>query len=510
MVCPNCHSDQVIAVQDQHFCINCGQAVPEETGKTHVSTGGLAVQENGLPEGVKILSPPGTLDVTPTDIAVAPTINPARPRLGSRLVSSVKAAKPKRKKPGRPKSGRLDVPRQMGTHVSGEILAKAPQIRGPVAASVAPTPPETPPAVPKLMNDISPRAPHQTPPAPVLPPKKTKTSRHKIPKLKAPKVHKVGIPPLHYGHVIGSSLRARLRPRHLGVAAAAAISMAVVTAYAVWELLTGGLNGLATTLMHNGVEVYVELVLLACIYYVGRSIGQSAITTSIIRESDHRPIAFTRALGTAVNTFGSRLLLDLCFGVANVVVAASIVGLLFVGGSDWPVNIEWQLLALFCSFLVLLYLLMALTLSRGLAGVATTLTNLKPLGAARMGWRLFSHRFELMGLRFVSLALELLLAVPLAVVAIALACSAPASLHLIVALSVGILAWIAGALLGAGSAAWWAMLYRNLVMADHPDNLLAMLSGRQPVEARPGPVALVAVVSTFLLVAVLAVPWLRF
>src|SRR6185436_20875592 len=54
MVCPNCHSKQVIQVQDQHFCINCGQMVPEPEITTKSSTG-LAVQANGLPAGVKIL-----------------------------------------------------------------------------------------------------------------------------------------------------------------------------------------------------------------------------------------------------------------------------------------------------------------------------------------------------------------------------------------------------------------------------------------------------------------------
>jgi hypothetical protein len=502
MVCPNCHSDQVIAVQDQHFCINCGQAVPEQIDHgSHSSSGGLALQPNGLPEGVKILGNISDTEAAPIASAVPPVLVPARPRLGTRIISSVKN-KPKRRKPGRPKAGRLDVPR----HIDGQPGAGTSQSTGPMRDM----PHAQSPAAPKLMNDIRPRPSHE----PVEPQdepaaKKAKSPGHKPPHHKALKIHKVGVPPLHYGHVIGTSLRARIMPRHLGVAATGAISLAVVTAYAVWQLLSGGLSGLARAVMHSQTQSAIELILLACIYYVGRSIGQSAITTSVIREADHRPIAFSRALGTAVNTFGNRLLLDISYGMADLVVLAGIIGLVFVGGSDWPVNVEWQLVALFGSFLVLLYLLMALTLSRGLAGVATTLTSLTPLETAKLGWRLFSHRFELIGLRFVSLALELILAIPLAVVAIALACSATASLRLVVAMGVGLLAWIAGALLGAGSAAWWAMLYRSIVLADHGDNLLPMLAGRQPQEARPGPAALVAVISTFLIVAVLVVPWLR-
>src|SRR6266403_1868325 len=53
MVCPNCHSDRIIAVQDQHFCINCGQQVPDSAATRDKVP--VAVGENGLPEGVQIL-----------------------------------------------------------------------------------------------------------------------------------------------------------------------------------------------------------------------------------------------------------------------------------------------------------------------------------------------------------------------------------------------------------------------------------------------------------------------
>src|SRR6185369_17722227 len=61
MVCPNCHSDQIIAVQDQHFCINCGQMVPEDV--VAKAKPKVALQANGLPEGVKILPVAGAPDV---------------------------------------------------------------------------------------------------------------------------------------------------------------------------------------------------------------------------------------------------------------------------------------------------------------------------------------------------------------------------------------------------------------------------------------------------------------
>ncbi|HUD11108.1 MAG TPA: hypothetical protein VMS08_01750 [Candidatus Saccharimonadia bacterium] len=517
MVCPNCHSDQVIAVQDQHFCINCGQAVPDPVVKTAVSKTGLVVQANGLPLGVKILGEPPLDAGTPTSLPDAPPVAKATSALvkaRQRLQTiNVATGKPKRKKPGRPKSGRLDVPKTIAA-ITAETLPTAPAITPPAESQdLAPAAVDSS-ITPRRMSDISPRKPHEIDhhvpgPAPKEPSHKPKASRHTKHKPKPPKIHKVGLPPLHYGHVLATSLRARVMPRHLGLAAFAATSLAAISAYATWLLLSGGLTGLASTLLRSGLQACLELVVLAAIYYVGRSIGQSAITTSVVREADHRPISLSRAVGTAVNTFASRLVLDVTFGLLNLLMLALVVALVIFGGSDWPVNIELQLVALFCAFLVLLYLMMALTLSRGLAGVATTLTNKRPFEALGLGWRLFSHRFELMGLRFLALALELLLAIPLALLAVALVYSAPKFYHPLVIIGVGVLAWLAGALLGAGSAAWWATLYRNLVMADHPDGLLPLLASRTPQPARTSAVALVASLSTFLLAAALALPWLR-
>jgi hypothetical protein len=515
MVCPNCHSDQIISVQDQHFCINCGQAVPEDASKKTKSSSSIAVQENGLPEGVTILTPP----------ADVPSLVQARPRLDAIPEHPPLKTKQPKRKPGRPKSGRLDVPRKIGLTLTRNLPSS------PAIAPAAPVPDKdgsvsAPAPVTRMMSDISPRprADHKSGPSHdsrsthikqthVQPAEKARKAQKtpKPPKLpKPPRIHKVGIPSLHYGHVLVTSLRATLRPRHVGLAALAAASLAAVTAYGIYVLETKGLVRLAAVVTHGSWNIYAELAVVAGLYYVGRSIGLSAIITSVIRDADHRPMPFTRSVGVAINTFWGRLIQDAGFTLLNLAIMGVIATLVVVGGSVWPINLQLQLLALFCAFLVLLYLMSALALSKGLARVAGTLTNLSPFGSAKLGWRLFSHRFELMGLRFVAMALELLLAVPLAVLAVALVVGSSPDLHLIVALAVGLVAWLTGALLGAGSAAWWATLYRNLVLIDHPDGSITMLSGRQPGEARPGAVALVVAISTLLVAASLALPWLKF
>ena len=78
----------------------------------------------------------------------------------------------------------------------------------------------------------------------------------------------------------------------------------------------------------------------------------------------------------------------------------------------------------------------------------------------------------------------------------------------LLAVNLGLL--VAGALLGAGTATWWASLYRNLVLADRPEAAASLLSGRSSGDAKSAPLALVVCLSTLLIAAMIALPWLKF
>ena len=561
MVCPNCHSDQVIAVQDQHFCINCGQLVPESAIKPTKTSSPIAVQPNGLPEGVKILPVAGAPKVSvsapkpvpePAPITAkqrnlpviqigksshaAPAIAPSdlvkpRARMGSVTAAPAHTStpKPKKRPPGRPKAGRLDVP-------SSQLPALKPAapestVKSTAVASsdaVSPTPSvvaATAPIGPKRMSDIT-SSRHSSPshpaakasPAtaasahpntsqpPEVKPSKTASKRHS-PK---PTVHKLGVPPLHYGAVAAASLRAHAKPRFIGLAALGSLVFAAAAAYGAWLMLNGGLPRLATTLLTAGPQLLGEVALLAVLYYVGHSVGQAAIVYGVAREADHRPVSLSHQLAVGFNTFGRRLRLDLGFGLVQALMVIGIIVLLFTGGADWRIGTQLQVAALFGVFMVILYLLTSLTIARGLAGVILTLTSEKPWAAARFGWRLFSHRFELLALRFSAAMLELLFAIPLAALAAAFIAAAPGGWHLEVALGVGVLAWLAGAIIGAGTSAWWVALYRRLVLVDHPDGAAMLLSGTQPQAARLGALISIVGLTSFLLFASLALPWLKF
>lgn len=565
MVCPNCKSDQVIAVQDQHFCINCGQMVPEE--KTSTKGPKVAVQPNGLPEGVKILPvdghtpavssvveatpstpSPASLDITPRvsaprkSVPSTQTANPepapaSTPKIihsRGRLAATPDTPKPeKKRKPGRPKAGRLDIPRSIASVAPSQNLPEAPAISAMTTPVKVSTPqpqitiatnaatPTPGPTKARRMSDISPRrAPNPAEPAEAItqtppPANASPASAPEAPSkpAKAPKrakahAHKVGVPPIHYGAVISFSLRARARLRLVALAALGALSIGGASAYGVWVILNDGMGGLADSLIQGGPRVAAEAGLLFLIYYIGRSLGQTAITFGIAREADGRPITMSRQFGVAVNTFWRRIGLDGIFGSLELVVLGLGVVLFYTGGTSWSVPSNVQMGAIFAAYLLLLYLLSALLISRGLAGVNLALTTHKPFTAAKFGWKLFSHRIELIGPRFAALLMEGALAIPLVALAVAFVMEAPSSWYIAVAIGAGLLAWLAGALVGVGTAAWWTMLYRQLVMVDHPDRIVTLLSSRQPEDASRGPLSAIVAISTLLIALTLLIPWL--
>jgi hypothetical protein len=615
MVCPNCHSHNIIAVQDQLFCINCGQMVPPPEGQS--AKAALATPDAPTISAIAAAGSSRTLEASPDNSESTPKGKRGRKKAAPEASPSpepeappvAEGSDPEQKdsteaKPTDEAKPVAETPSDEQTHddqkpepdkdsTSEPIESKPASDQTPEPAPEADAKPtsepatensstkhrkqkpgrprkrlDTPvavaataplPAAPGIrrMSDITPKPPESEAAATPKPEKdqlesqdkssgrhsKDKHTGHKdakpahslFAKLQSPlihahtdktsagqghtghakpTIHKVGLPPLHYAHVLRFSLRERVRPHWLVLSALALAALLSAFIYGGWLLVTIPPSDLATQVLTAGPQMLVELVVLAALYYVGRSISQTAIIYGIAREADARPVSLSRQLGTGVNTFGRRLVLDLTFGIIDLTLLGLMLILFITGGSAWPVSPEIQVVAIFVAYLILLYLLTGLAMARGLAGVALTLTPKDTWPAISFGWQLFSHRFELVGLRFLALAMELLLALPLAALALAMILAAPAALHPAVALGIGLLAWLAGALLGAGTAAWWAALYRRLILADHHHHndsteAVALLSSRQPQDARRAPLTLIVAVSSFLLAAALAIPWFR-
>lgn len=77
MVCPNCQSSDIVSVQDQFFCVSCGQLVPPQAAKP-VAEVAPKKKGPGRPRAAALDTPvaPVESEVTPVPVS-APSITPA-------------------------------------------------------------------------------------------------------------------------------------------------------------------------------------------------------------------------------------------------------------------------------------------------------------------------------------------------------------------------------------------------------------------------------------------------
>ncbi len=381
------------------------------------------------------------------------------------ITSSAPAAKTR--KPGRPKAGRLDTPK-------------------PEVVPVKPAPPAEARLGPaqhrQRLSDLIPVAPPQPPPA------------------KAALQGKDDA-------IVKASLRERFRPAALVWMLVPAALLAAM-AGAVTLVLVGDRRDQALAITWQaGWPLWGELVLVFLLFYLSRSLGSAAVMFGTARRADHRPASAAHQLGAAVNSFGSRVGLDIVTTVLQTGLVALGAGLVVVGGTPWPVPEVVQLAGLFIAYLALVYVFVGLGVVQGLGHAAVTLGKLTIWQALSLSWSYFRHHFELVGFRFVSLLLELVLALPLFAAVAALIVYLPPDLKWGAVVAAVSLTLVGGALLGVGVAAWWVMAYRSLVRR-HPGDTVRLLAGRQPQHTHRGAAALVIVLTLALATFAAAWPWL--
>lgn len=484
MVCQNCHSHDVIKVQDQFFCVNCGNLVAPPQPKAKEPIPVVVPAIDGLPEGVTIL-PVGD------------------------MVTAVVAGKPvKRKRPGRPKATRLDQPVTSGGMrdiSAGFAPVLSPDISEAKPASEAPE--IAPVSVPQTV---------QASPSPASGPHGSRRlsdiapARHAAP---APKVeqstNKEHPPqPMVFGDLISSSLRGRFNPTHFCLALLPAILLAFVGGFIVLALAGDYTNVGRLVPQRLLLPVGGELLIIAALYYVSRSFMHGAIVYGAARRADHRPTTVARWMDMSARSFGARLRLDVLNGLAQLAVLALAGSLVVTGGILWPVPAWFQLGLLFVAFFALMYLLAGLMLSQGLGHVAVTLSTMNARQAFGLGWLFFRHHFELIGLKLLTFAVELLLLVPVAAAVAALIVLVPGNQTWLVVAGLVVGVTVAGASTGAASALWWQETYRRLVRADRLTEAVALLTGRKLASSTGSSANWIAALMLSLAVLAAVWPWL--
>ncbi len=452
-------------------------------------------------------------------------------------------AKPKRRKPGRPKAGRLDTAAASSiaittnapaepeartfSHFANAVVAPTGSLTSETTEAVVDEPAVTVEATPAVNEPPQPAPIAPQPPAaprlrPVggprrlsdIAPRRSVASHHPDTAAKKSENQKVSSPaksaeqPVEWSGIVGASLHERVRPVPFTWSLLPATFLALIAGGAALALLENRFEVAWAATQTAGWAVWGEIAFVLGLYYISHSLVSSALTFGASRRAAHRPVPAIRQWGVAINSFAPRLLLDTVITIKQLALVAIGTGLVMVGGSSWGVP-EWlQLAALVIAFLVLLYLSAGLVLVQGLGRVAVTLAPLSLWRAVRVCWNLFRNHFELVGMRVISLILELVLLVPFAALVVSLMLYAPAELSWLTAVTVAAVALLAGALCGAGTTAWWEAAYRHLVEHDRAAAAVRLLAGRPAEKSGRWALAFVIILTTAFTSLAIAWPWL--
>lgn len=418
----------------------------------------------------------------------------------------------KRRKPGRPKAGRLDVPKPtaaapvqpVSAVITAPVLAAAPRLRpsgsGPRSVTdLRPVSASGPAAAePKSAPAAPPPSPSSTP--------DSLTALDTTSTISQPLM--VDELTNGLGSVTRMSLHERVHPASFLWSLLPATFLALLVGGMTLAMISSRLDAAVAATQRAGWAVWGEALLILGLYYLGHSLVGAAIVFGIARRVAHRPVPAGRQFGAAVNTWLSRLALDLAVLLLQLVIVALIIGLAVAGSFAWPVP-EWAHIAgLFVGFLALVYIIAGLMLSQGLGRVGLTVSSLSAGHALKLGWRLFWGHFELAGFRTLALLLELILLVPFTAAAVALVFLVPPAFSWAAVLGIVLLSTIAGALAGAGTAAWWEGAYRHLIERDYQDESGRLLGGRPAERPRPFALTTLIMATTILIGLSIAWPWL--
>ncbi len=404
---------------------------------------------------------------------------PVVPKPAAKVAHSV-GRPASRRKPGRPKAGKLDAP----------VASPEPA----VAVSAKPHP--TTPGDRRRLSDLTPAA--RTAAAPTAPAAKTPAAPARA----------GARPAIGYGHILGLSLHERFRPGVLVWALVPATLLALAAGGLTWLLINGHIQAAVITTRRAGWPVWGELLLAAALYYVSHALAGAAMIFGVARRTDHRPATLHHQLIAAINSLGAWIRFDSSVIVLQLIVVALAVGLALIGGATWPMPQLAHLSLLFVGFLLLGYILIGLGLMQGLGRVGLTLAGLSARRALAISARFIVHHFELTGFKVLSWIIELVLLLPIFGVIVALATLLPPNWRWTAAPAAVVLTILGGALLGAGTAVWWLAVYRSLVRAGRPGQALGLLTAHQPNQPRR-----FALVSTWLTLVILSLaaaawPWL--
>ncbi len=427
MVCPNCQSDNIVELQNQHFCINCGRLIDHIVKK----------RGPGRPKADR-LDKPKALTMKLAAAAVSSIDKPldSTPRENEAIEGISEQADPLPSK----------LPIISHSFHAGEsvelpeLVAKKAEVNGR-----------------KRLQDIVP-ADIDTPAVPTLQTKKKSN-------LATPKSIKSHI---SLAEIISSSWSEPWQGGPARMLIFSAVVASLITSASVAVVLTH-LSKLSNTIALGG---FVALALGIALIFGVANTERAAFA---LRRYDHRPIPRSWLFGGALAVLGRQTIV-LIAGILDF----GLLGLLaWYIGRILPTLIEQPYVAasLFVIYFLITVLVLCVWVKTGLGSAGVELGQMKSLDALKFGWRSLWRHPELLGTRLVA---ALWLAASLSgVVALAFLIHLylPSYNLIILIISSGLLAFTAVLLGNFGAVGWRQASYRELVIVDEPTNAIAMLSG---------------------------------
>ncbi|MBW3538470.1 hypothetical protein KY386_03175 [Candidatus Parcubacteria bacterium] len=403
MVCQNCRSSDIVKIQEQLYCINCGQLVAPQPAVAVKSSAVVKAAAAPVKATVAVTAPVKAVSVkaakakpvTVKAVKAAVAVGATGPALivnhsanlspgGTLAPASAPTALKRRSVAVKPKAPKLSVK----TKPTPPPAAAAALDLRPKRAASKPIPP---PGSRRHLSDlsVSQSRPHPTAASRAAGVAEPELPAASVPVKAAPTLRR-NQSPLHFG------AQAAVSSRYWGYAALAGLAGALPGVFAgslsaaeAWRQPDLALDNLPPELITPAAITAGGLVL----FYLTRLFASGAVAYGAAAALDGRSPSPRRWSRASLNRLGALFGLDLFAGLSVLAVMALELLLLAALGSQVIEPDYLRTGALLVGHATVVYLALGVGFSRVLAFYPAVLTSAGSLPALRQGWHLYNRRF---------------------------------------------------------------------------------------------------------------------
>ena len=444
MVCPNCQSNDIVELQNEHFCINCGRLIEIVSKKRGVGRPKADRMDKPKPLTIKLAGKAmaGSIDKPPLDTVLVASET-------SKDLESIEAQE----------SDTKSISKEVSVPIISHKFTPIPVAK---TEDDKPLTPQLPEEVAKLAEVKVRKRLQDILPAPidvVETVADNATVKQPLGQIKSR---------LNLTEIITSAWS---EPWQGGPARILIIS-AFLTAAAIVMALLVSMNHLASPSNRIVDAGYIAIGLGIALLFGVANTERAAFA---LRRYDHRPIPRSWLFGGALAVLARQTTVL----VAGLIDGAILVALGLFAGYSLPKVLEqpYSAVALLTTFFVLATLMVCIWVKTGLASAGVELGRMSALEAIKFGWRSLWRHPELLGTRLVAALWLTSSLTGIVAIIYVLHLYFPGLDRWTIVISAGIVAFTAVLLGNFGAVGWRQASYRGLVILDDPDHAIAMLTG---------------------------------